>query len=87
MVTKKIKIANPTGLHMRPAGIFCNKAVEFDCHVTFQYENNTFNAKSVLSVLGACVRSGDDILLQCDGKDEKEAMEAMTAIIEEGLGE
>ena len=77
MITKKVKITNPTGLHMRPAGIFCNKA----------YDNTMANAKSVLSVLGACIKSGDEIVLECEGPDEKEAMEAMVKAIEDGLGE
>ena len=45
------------------------------------------NAKSVLSVLGACIKSGDEIVLECEGPDEKEAMEAMVKAIEDGLGE
>ena len=68
MITKKVKITNPTGLHMRPAGTMAN-------------------AKSVLSVLGACIKSGDEIVLECEGPDEKEAMEAMVKAIEDGLGE
>lgn len=87
MITKKVKITNPTGLHMRPAGIFCNKASEFECSVRFRYDNTMANAKSVLSVLGACIKSGDEIVLECEGPDEKEALEAMVKAIEDGLGE
>jgi phosphocarrier protein HPr len=47
----------------------------------------TANAKSVLSVLGACVKSGDEIEFVCEGPDEKEALEAMVGIVEAGLGE
>ena len=68
MVSKKVQITNPTGLHLRPAGIFCEEAMKFQCHVTFRYgDSGTANAKSVLSVLGACVKSGDCIELICDG--------------------
>ena len=35
MVSKKVVINNPTGLHLRPAGIFCNAAVQFDSKITF----------------------------------------------------
>ena len=45
------------------------------------------NAKSVLSVLGACIKSGDEIELVCDGADEDEAMRGVVALIEGGLGE
>ena len=45
------------------------------------------NAKSVLSVLGACIKKGDEIELTCEGEDEEEAMRAMVEAIEGGLGE
>ena len=81
-------INNPTGLHLRPAGIFCNTASNYKCKVMFEYDNMlNANAKSVLSVLGACIKSGDEIVLICDGEDEEEAMKAMVEAIESGLGE
>ena len=80
-------ISNPTGLHMRPAGIFCNKASEFECSVRFRYDNTMANAKSVLSVLGACIKSGDTIEIVCEGKDEEKALEAMVELVESGIGE
>ena len=88
MLRQKIKIHNPTGLHLRPAGIFCNTASNYKCKVLFEYDNTlNANAKSVLSVLGACIKSGDEIVLICDGEDEEEAMKAMVEAIEGGLGE
>jgi len=41
----------------------------------------------VLSVLGACVKRGDEITLICDGEDEQAALDALVALIESGLGE
>ena len=87
MVSRKVTITNPTGLHLRPAGVLCGDAMEFQCSVLFRFKDTTANAKSVLSVLGACVKSGDEIELICDGVDEKEALERLTAEIESGLGQ
>lgn len=87
MVSQKVVIKNPTGLHLRPAGILCKDAMEFKSLITFQFKDTTANAKSVLSVLGACVKSGDEIELICDGPDEKEALASLIAAIENGLGE
>ncbi len=87
MVSQKVKIKNPTGLHLRPAGILCKEAMQFQSLITFTFRGNTANAKSVLSVLGACIKSGDEIELFCDGADENEALAAMVRIIENGLGE
>ncbi|MBR2187357.1 MAG: HPr family phosphocarrier protein [Lachnospiraceae bacterium] len=87
MVSQKIVIKNPTGLHLRPAGILCKEAMEYKSLITFRFRENTANAKSVLSVLGACVKSGDEIELMCEGEDEEEALKALITAIENGLGE
>jgi phosphocarrier protein HPr len=87
MVRQRVTIMNPTGLHLRPAGIFCNTASSFKCKVTFEYDDAIANAKSVLSVLGACIKKGDEIELICEGEDEEEALKAMVDAIVDGLGE
>ena len=87
MVSQKVKIKNPTGLHLRPAGILCKTAMEFQSSITFQFRTTTANAKSVLSVLGACIKCGDEIELRCSGADEEEALKVMVELVESGLGE
>jgi phosphocarrier protein len=87
MVSQKVKIKNPTGLHLRPAGILCKEAMQFKSLVTFHHKSNTANAKSVLSVLGACIKSGDEIEFCCEGEDEEAALKAMVEAVESGLGE
>jgi phosphocarrier protein len=87
MVSQKVVIKNPTGLHLRPAGILCKEAMEFNSLITFKFRGATANAKSVLGVLGACVKSGDEIELCCDGSDENEALATLVKLIEDGLGE
>ena len=47
----------------------------------------TANAKSVLSVLGACIKSGDEIEIICEGADETEALKEMIQLVDDGLGE
>ena len=87
MISKKVTVTDETGLHLRPAGILCKMACKYKCKIEFATEKGVSNAKSVLSVLGACVRKGDEIELMCDGEDEKEALEAISSAIEQGLGE
>ena len=87
MVKQKVMIKNPTGLHLRPAGILCKEALKYKSSVKFQFMNSTANAKSVLSVLGACVKSGDEITFICEGSDEEQALRDMVALVESGLGE
>lgn len=91
MVSAKVRIKNPTGLHLRPAGEFYDVAVRFGSKVMVEKvsENKLIsaNAKSVLSILGACIKSGDEITIICDGEDEEEALREMVRIVEDGLGE
>ena len=49
MVSQKVTIKNPTGLHLRPAGILCKEAMKFKSLITFQFADGSANAKSVLS--------------------------------------
>ena len=87
MVSQKVTIKNPTGLHLRPAGNLCKEAMRFKCTITFSFRELTANAKSVLSVLSACTQCGDVIEFTCDGEDEKEALQAIVEAVESGLGE
>lgn len=87
MVSQKVLIKNPTGLHLRPAGILCKEAMKFKSHITFEYKDSVANAKSVLSVLGACVKCGDEITFVCEGEDEQEALKTLVEAVESGLGE
>ena len=87
MVSKHVTVKNITGLHLKPAAYFCKEAMNFKSQVTFKFEDTTANAKSGLSVLGACVKCGDEIEIICDGVDEQDALESLVRAVEEGLGE
>ena len=87
MVSEKVQINNPSGLHLRPAGILCKEAMKYKSLITFEYAGGTANAKSFLSVLGACVKCGDEITIFCEGADETEALRNLVMVINKGLGE
>ena len=87
MVTKTAVIKNDAGLHLKPAARSCEEALKYKATVTCTCGNTTANAKSVLSVLGACVKKGDEIEIVCNGEDEQEAIEGLCRAIDEGLGD
>jgi phosphocarrier protein len=84
MVSKKLIIRYPSGLELEQAGAICKKAVQYKSLITFAYPDGTANVKSVLSVLGSCVRGGDEVELFCDGVDEVEALQALAELITGG---
>ncbi|MCR4938346.1 MAG: HPr family phosphocarrier protein [Lachnospiraceae bacterium] len=85
MVSRKLKIINESGLQMQPAGSLCREAMKFNSFITLEFNGVKANAKSVLSVLGACVGPGDEIELSCEGEDENEALEHLSGVIESGF--
>ena len=48
MVKQKVTIENPTGLHLRPAGLLCKAALRFQS----KPESEMYNASA--DVLGMC---------------------------------
>ena len=85
MVSKKVKINEEAGLHLRPAGKLCNEAIKYKSKITMKSNNVNANAKSVISVLSACVRCGNEIEFVFEGEDEEEALSAMIDVIQELL--
>ena len=87
MVSAKVVIKNPTGLHLRPAGVLSQTAMKFKCDVIIECGEKRIIAKSVLNVMAAGIKCGTEITLVCDGEDEEEAMKTISQAIESGLGE
>lgn len=85
MISKRLMVNCPIGLQVEPAGILCERAVEFQSKITVEYEGGTANAKSILSILGAVIKHGDQITLVCEGPDEKEAMQVIAEVLEKKL--
>lgn len=87
MVSGTVTVNNPKGLHLRVAESFCEMALKYSCSVFIQSKNAKLNGKSILGVLGACVKQGDEIEIICDGKDEEKALKALVELVNSGLGE
>lgn len=85
MISKRLMVNCPIGLQVEPAGILCERAVEFQSKITVEYEGGTANAKSILSILGAVIKHGDQITLVCEGPDEEEAMRVIAEVLEKKL--
>lgn len=87
MVSEKITIKNEQGLHMRPAGVFAKAMTKYNCDVNIVHNGSKTNGKSLLNIIGACIKCGAEIEIECDGADENEALKEAIELIEAGLGE
>lgn len=84
---KIIKILNETGLHARPASQLVKAATSFLSDVTIEFKGSEFNAKSIMSILSAGLKKGDEIKIIARGTDEKEAVDALVDLINSKFGE
>ncbi len=87
MLTKTLTVVDPSGLHLRPAGVLSQTAMKFKCDIIIECGEKRIVAKSVLNVMAAGIKCGTEMNLICDGEDEEEAMKSMSEAIESGLGE
>ena len=87
MISKTLTVVNPSGLHLRPAGVLSQTAMKFKSDITIECGEKKIDAKSVLNVMAAGIKCGTEINLICDGEDEEEAMKTLTEDIESGLVE
>lgn len=87
MVSAKVKVINPQGLHMRPAQLFATEASRYPCGVTVVFGGAAVDSKSAMNLMALRVRQGSVIEIRCDGPREAEALAAATALVESGLGD
>lgn len=87
MVSQKITVTNEQGMHMRPASLFCQTMTPFASEVKIQFNGTTFDAKSVMMLMAACIKCGSEIEIICDGPDEADALKKAIELVESGLGD
>jgi phosphoenolpyruvate-protein phosphotransferase len=87
VTSEAIILPNPNGLHARPAAVLSSAAKAFKSDVRLQLGDRSANARSVTSLLALETALGDKVLLVAKGSDAREALEKLTPMIAEGLGD
>ena len=81
----KYVIKDEQGIHARPAGVFVKEAAAFPCKGTIEKDGKEADAKRIFAVMGLAVKCGQEITLKTDGENEEEAMNKLSAFLEENL--
>jgi len=87
MIERAIIINNRTGLHARAAAKLVETTTSFDSSVEISNGEKTVDGKSILSVMLLAASPGSELKLLVDGKDENEAIHAITQLVEKNFGE
>ena len=82
MLYKELVIKHPDGLKSRTAALFVQTAGCYESQILIESENKKVNAKSIMGVLSLKIRCGESIYVLANGKDEKEALDALEELAE-----
>lgn len=78
---RKVLLANPQGLHMRPSAAFVELAGRFQSNVTVTCEGRSVNGKSLWDLLLLAAMPGSELTLEADGPDAPQALEALAVLL------
>ena len=87
MIQTTINISNKLGLHARASAKLTKMAGSFPCEVWMSKGERRVNAKSIMGVMMLAAGLGSTVVMETDGRDEKAAMDALTALINNKFGE
>lgn len=83
MVQEKVEVRLKTGLQARPAALFVQEANRFASDVFLEKNGKKVNAKSIMGLMSLAVSTGTEVTLIAEGEDEKEALEKLSAYVQE----
>lgn len=86
-LTGTVVVKNKLGLHTRPATTIVKLLHNCKSEVTFAYNGEVINAKSILSILTLAAGQKAEIGISVDGVDAKETLEALKEAFENQFGE
>ena len=81
MLQREVEIINKLGLHARASAKLTQVAGRFKAHVWVGRNGRRVNAKSIMGVMMLAAAKGSTILIETDGPDEAEAMDAVAQLI------
>jgi phosphocarrier protein len=84
---KTLRVVNPLGFHARAAAKFVAEASRFESQVTVVFKDKEMDGKSILGLLLLAAPFGASIQVRVEGRDEKEALRALTVLVAAGFGE
>jgi len=89
MYERSVTVVNRLGLHARAAAELVRAATAFHSGLRVERADGggSADAKSILSVLALAAACGTQLRVVCTGPDEREAVEAVCALVESGFGE
>jgi phosphocarrier protein HPr len=86
-VTRELKIENVRGLHARASAKFVQTVVPFKSEIAVSKDGMTVSARSIMGLLTLAAAQGTTILIDAEGPDAVEAVDALIKLVAGKFGE
>ncbi len=86
-VQREVRIGNQRGLHARASAKFVTMASGLDAVIEVEKDGNRVCGTSIMGLMMLGAAMGDSIIIHVDGLYAEEALDKLSALIEERFGE
>ena len=78
----EVKVMNRKGLHARASASFVKCVEKFDAEVAVTKDGQTVNGSSIMGLMMLAAGPGSTILIETEGPEAEEALDALTTLVE-----
>jgi phosphocarrier protein HPr len=87
MTSRAVTVVNQLGMHARAAAKFVHLATRYEAKVRVARDRREIDGKSIMGILLLAAPRGSTITISADGSDERDAVNALVALVQSGFGE
>jgi phosphocarrier protein HPr len=84
---RTVTVVNQLGMHARAAAKFVHLASKYACEVRVARHGREMDGKSIMGILLLAAARGSTITISAEGTDERDAVDALVALVRSGFGE
>lgn len=81
-VKRVVVVPNKQGMHARPAEMFVRRAQQFQSKIEIVRNGDRVEAKSIMNLLTLGATHGTKLVIEAEGSDAQEAVDALAEVIE-----
>ena len=87
MISREVIVVNRLGMHARAAAKFVHVATRYAAQIRVTRDSRQMDGKSIMGILLLAAARGSTITISADGSDERDAVNALVALVQSGFGE
>lgn len=86
-VSRTVRIINSKGLHARPSASFVKLANTFSSRIHVSHDNKHVDGKSIMGMMMLAAEKDSQLLINAQGNDAADALDALCALVRQGFHE